>query len=239
MKKPFLGIFSAFFIFFAITLIPAEFFFPATAVFVAAAGIAIFARYGNRDALLFLVACVACLLLFRLPHSNTLFLQMAMGTGALHLIWGRKGEWWNSKEKVWVRVGKGIVLFVAMAAAGIGMNLALNLLGLNDGANAMGVVDALPIYLLVLSFTLVPMTEELFFRALLVPRIGVLASAVVFGLTHTAYGSVAEILGATLLGLLLAWYFARARDLLPCIIAHAIFNLLSVAAIKVLMGAGA
>lgn len=237
MKKPFLGIFSAFLIFFAITLIPKEFFFSATVVLVAVAGIAIFARYGNKDALLFLVACIACLLLFQLPHSNTIFLQMAMGTGALHLTWDRKEEWWNFKKRIWVRVGKGIVLFVAMVVAGIGMSLTLHLLGLNDGTSAMKVVEALPAYLLVLSFTFVPITEELFFRALLVPKIGVLASAVVFGLTHTAYGSLAEIAGATLLGLLLAWYFRKTKDLLPCIIAHAMFNLLSVTVIKVLIGA--
>jgi hypothetical protein len=102
------------------------------------------------------------------------------------------------------------------------------------------VVQELPLYLLIVAFTLVPVVEELFFRALLIPLfgrytnmwIGAVISSVFFGITHTAYGSLVEIGGAMLLGLVLALYFVKKGDILPCMIAHAIYNFISIFAIK-------
>ncbi|MDD2655542.1 MAG: type II CAAX endopeptidase family protein [Candidatus ainarchaeum sp.] len=236
MKNPFLSLFSAFFIFFALSFVPGEFFMPLVAVLTLLLAVLLFRFYGNANALAFLLACVACLLVFPLSHSNTLYLQMAMGTIALHFIWKKGDEWWQRGRKLWRRVAEGIGLAIVMVVAGAGFSVILSLLGLNDGAKAVGVVEELPIYLLVASFTLVPVTEELFFRALMVPWLGVFGSAIFFGLTHTSYGSVAEILGAAFLGLILAYYFSRSKDLLPCIIAHAIFNFSSVFIIKMLAG---
>ncbi|MFA5412601.1 MAG: type II CAAX endopeptidase family protein [Candidatus Micrarchaeia archaeon] len=236
MKNLFLSLFSAFFIFFVLSFVPGEFFFPLVAVLTLLLAVLMFRFYGNADALAFLLACVASLLAFPLPHSNTLYLQMAMGTIALHVIWKKREEWWQGKRKMWRRVAEGVGLAIVMMVAGMGFGLILNLLGLNDGEKAVGVVTELPLYLLVASFTLVPVTEELFFRALMVPWLGVFISSIFFGLTHTSYGSVSEILGATFLGLILAYYFSRSKDLLPCIIAHAIFNFSSVLIIKMLAG---
>jgi membrane protease YdiL (CAAX protease family) len=236
MKNLFLSLFSAFFIFFALSFVPGEFFFPLVAVLTLLLAVLMFRFYGNVDALAFLVACVASLLAFPLPHSNTLYLQMAMGTLALHVIWKKRDEWWAGKRKIWRRAGEGVGLAIVMMVAGMGFSIILSLLGLNDGTKAVGVVEGLPLYLLVASFTLVPVTEELFFRALMVPWLGVFISSIFFGLTHTAYGSVSEILGAAFLGLILAYYFSRSKDVLPCMIAHGIFNFSSVFIIKVLAG---
>jgi membrane protease YdiL (CAAX protease family) len=236
MKNFFLSLFLAFFIFFALTFVPGEFFMPLVAVLTLLLAVLLFRFYGNVNALAFLLASVASLLAFPLPHSNTLYLQMAMGTIALHFLWKKREGWWQGKRKIWRRIAEGVGLALVMMVAGMGFGIILNLLGLNDGARVSGIVTDLPLYLLVASFTLVPVTEELFFRALMVPWLGVFGSAIFFGLTHTAYGSIAEILGASFLGLILAYYFSRSKDLLPCIIAHAIFNLSSVFVIKVLMG---
>jgi len=89
-----------------------------------------------------------------------------------------------------------------------------------DQANVVDKVQSLPLYLLVFAIVLAPISEELFFRALLVgrldgmlrPRLGPLASGAIaiglssslFGILHMGYGSIVEILGAGLLGAILA-----------------------------------
>jgi membrane protease YdiL (CAAX protease family) len=66
--------------------------------------------------------------------------------------------------------------------------------------------------------------EELFFRTLLVPRIGVFFSALAFALLHLGYGSWAEIIGAFILGIVLGWYYKKHQDLFVNFYAHLLYN---------------
>ena len=74
-----------------------------------------------------------------------------------------------------------------------------------------------------------PVTEELFFRGLIlrgflsrysVPT-AVLVSAILFGLIHL---NPWQLVSAAELGLLLGWWFVRTRSLLPCVAGHALVN---------------
>ncbi|MCX6908272.1 MAG: CPBP family intramembrane metalloprotease, partial [Verrucomicrobia bacterium] len=74
-----------------------------------------------------------------------------------------------------------------------------------------------------------PVTEELFFRGLVMHgflsrysvRNSVLLSAILFGVIHL---NPWQLISGISLGLLLGWWFARTRSLLPCLAGHALAN---------------
>jgi membrane protease YdiL (CAAX protease family) len=53
---------------------------------------------------------------------------------------------------------------------------------------------------------------------------GVFIAALLFGAMHITYGSIAEFIGSTLLGLILGMAYSEKRRLLPNFVAHAIYN---------------
>ena len=77
-----------------------------------------------------------------------------------------------------------------------------------------------------------PVTEELFFRGLLTSRFGILVSSAVFGLMHFAYGSMVEVVGAFLIGIVLAATFKQSKSITPCILAHMAYNALAIAVMR-------
>ncbi len=66
--------------------------------------------------------------------------------------------------------------------------------------------------------------EEAFFRGFLQPRVGLLVSSVMFALSHFSYGLPFMIVGVFTISLVIGRTFARTGDLLPCIIAHGVFD---------------
>jgi membrane protease YdiL (CAAX protease family) len=118
-------------------------------------------------------------------------------------------------------------------------------LGILDTAPVLDKVSALPLPALIIAFTLAPLGEEMVFRGFLFryawqsfesehDKHGVawIASAIlssaVFALLHWGYGSFAELAVAFLIGMALCASVKKTNSLIPAIIAHAIFNLLSV-----------
>lgn len=91
-------------------------------------------------------------------------------------------------------------------------------------------LSGLPWYVLIFAVLAAPIAEELFFRALLSPRIGIIASAVLFGLSHVAYGSVVEMVGVFSIGLVLGAIYRMSKSVTPCILSHMAYNLLSLTA---------
>jgi membrane protease YdiL (CAAX protease family) len=69
--------------------------------------------------------------------------------------------------------------------------------------------------------------EELLFRGLLVPMVGIVASSVVFGALHQIRGPArwGWMAWATLMGLLFAWLYAATGNLAGPVLAHAAINL--------------
>jgi len=57
---------------------------------------------------------------------------------------------------------------------------------------------------------------------------GALISSLLFALLHFSYGSIAEVLASFSIGMLLCAFTYKTRSLIPAIIAHAGFNLVSV-----------
>ena len=66
--------------------------------------------------------------------------------------------------------------------------------------------------------------EELFFRSFLQPRVGALAATLMFTAAHGAYGQPLVLVGILVISTVLAVTFAFYGNVLPCIVAHGVFD---------------
>jgi len=66
--------------------------------------------------------------------------------------------------------------------------------------------------------------EELFFRSFLQSRGGLLLSTVLFTASHASYGMPFMMVGVFAVSIVLGRVFARRGDVVPCIVAHAVFD---------------
>ena len=121
----------------------------------------------------------------------------------------------------------GALFFLSIA-----ISIIMAFAGFNDLDKVGEVVTALgkasPAFLAYLLIVRV-IAEEVFFRGFLVKRIGWIGSTALFGIAHISYGSVTEVVGALVLGALLAKAYERNGNLLPNIVAHMFYNLIFVA----------
>jgi membrane protease YdiL (CAAX protease family) len=130
----------------------------------------------------------------------------------------------------------GLALLSCAITTGIVSFLLLQI-GLLDSEPVAKKIVGLPITILFLAFTLAPVAEEMLFRGFLFRKIsevsrspiaGALLSTAIFAALHIAYGSIAEIAIAFSVGLVLCAYTQHTRSLVPAIVAHISFNLLSI-----------
>ena len=125
----------------------------------------------------------------------------------------------------------GLVLVFALLMA---LGLASYALGFNDNAKVAQKIGTLPSYIILLAIFGAPIAEELLFRAYLVPRTGIILSSIIFGAVHLAYGSVVEVVGVALVGMILAWIFRRSKSVAPCIAIHITYNLISISVMRLI-----
>lgn len=118
------------------------------------------------------------------------------------------------------------IMLVATILLGIIMTYGL---GISDSEKIAEMVASFPVYILLVAIILAPLSEELFFRAFLTGKTGIVVSSVLFAIVHSAYGSIIEIIGTFILGLILAAIYKRSKSITPCIIMHFVYNLISVA----------
>ncbi len=81
-------------------------------------------------------------------------------------------------------------------------------------------------FLLVLVIVL--FIEEFFFRAFLTTKIGIIPSTILFTIAHFGYGSIAEIIGAFFLGLILAYWFKRNNSIIQNYFGHLIYDIFAI-----------
>jgi membrane protease YdiL (CAAX protease family) len=128
----------------------------------------------------------------------------------------------------------GLLLSIATAAVA---SLILSSFGFLDADLVGQKIVQLPAAALVLAFTLAPIGEEALFRGYLFRKIseksgswlfGALLSSAIFAAMHLLYGSVAEIVVAFLIAMVFCAFTQKTKSLLPAIVAHSSFNLLSI-----------
>lgn len=115
------------------------------------------------------------------------------------------------------------LIAVSMALVGL-----FSLLGWNDLHQVEQVISSLSPAMIVYLVTVRVFSEEYFFRGFLVKKVGKLSSSIVFGLAHYSYGSITEVIGAFILGFLLAYAYEKYGNLLPNIASHVIYNTMAV-----------
>lgn len=123
-----------------------------------------------------------------------------------------------------VGVGGWILTIVVAVAVGMG------LMGMGLGPDQMDPSPMIP-WMAAMAWwkkaliILAAMTvEEFFFRAWLQKRVGLIASTIVFALAHAGYGQPLMLIGVTVVSLVIGVTFWRTKRLLPCIIAHGVFD---------------
>jgi len=165
------------------------------------------------------------------------------------------------KTIIFTIIGLGAIFFVLFILGVIAFYL-----GFNDQEKITEKLADLPLYILFFAVAFAPISEELLFRAFLVSAcegfflrhmplgnrktdrppsrgiifmaalFGIIVSSVIFGILHLGYGSVVEVVGTIVVGMILAAVFRLSKSVTPCILAHMIYNLLSIAALKLLAG---
>ena len=125
-----------------------------------------------------------------------------------------------------------IALTVGIYALMFCMFLIYKALGLADSQNVIDIVEYLPRSVLLMAVLVNPISEELFFRGLLTPRIGIVGSALIFALFHMAYGSVMEMLNVFIIGLIFGAVYLSRRSLIAPMLSHAIINLTAILLVR-------
>lgn len=87
-------------------------------------------------------------------------------------------------------------------------------------------VAGLPILVRVAVGVTAGVVEELFFRGLLQPRVGIALSSALFVLAHLSYEQPFMLVGIAALSLLFAWLVRWRRSIVAAITAHAAFDLI-------------
>lgn len=132
------------------------------------------------------------------------------------------------KEKIQTLVKQTLILFSAVVIAALALTALMDFFGLNDLNNVTQALEPLSFAWLVYLFTVRIISEEIFFRGFIVKKLGALWSSSLFALAHITYGSGAEILGAFVLGFIMAKAFEKNKNLYPNIAAHFLYNLVAI-----------
>ncbi len=128
----------------------------------------------------------------------------------------------------------GVMIFAVVLCLELVVGLLSALTNVQINTNVGQVFTGAPLWFFVFTALIEPINEEIFFRGFLVPRIGVLPSAIVFGLAHYSYNSTfgIEVIAAFIFGLLSGYIYKRTNSLYPGMLAHVLVN--SLAALSIL-----
>ena len=121
-------------------------------------------------------------------------------------------------------------LFLLLFAGFLILSTILSIIGLNDLEKVGSVLDQEKQNLLGFGVfvTLILFVEEFFFRAFLIKRIGMFWSTLIFAIMHISYGSIAEVIGVFVLGLILAYWYKKNNSLAQNYIAHVLYDLVAI-----------
>jgi uncharacterized protein len=132
----------------------------------------------------------------------------------------------------------GLVLFFAILVLEVATGLISQATGVPWPTNVAAVLGGEPLYFLVFAFLIAPINEEIFFRGFLVPRIGIIFSALIFAVLHAGYMSISEFAAAFVFGILAGYVFKKNRSLYSTILAHFLVNFLTIIVFILLGAAG-
>lgn len=123
----------------------------------------------------------------------------------------------------------GLLLFLIIFLMEIAVGLIGNVTGVQINTNVALIFAGAPVWFTVFASIIAPVNEEVLFRGLMVPRIGVFLSALLFAAPHLGYNSTfaIEFIAAFVFGILAGYVYKRTGSLYPSIAAHILVNLLT------------
>lgn len=133
-------------------------------------------------------------------------------------------------RELWMGLVAGVGAWGSVLIAALVLGILLAATGAAPGLVEAGPspiivwLAGLPVALRLLLSLSAGVAEELFFRGLLQPRIGVAASTAVFVVGHMSYGQPLMLAGLTLLSLIYAWLVRWRGSIWAAIIAHTLFD---------------
>jgi hypothetical protein len=137
-----------------------------------------------------------------------------------------------SKDKFTFKmIGIGLVLFFAIILFTILLSLFSVATNIPLPTNVQSVLAGTPLYFLIFTFLVAPINEEIFFRGFLVPRLGIVASGVIFAILHLSYLSISEFAAALFFGLSAGYTYKKTKSLYASIIAHMLVNFITITSI--------
>ncbi|HUB92677.1 MAG TPA: CPBP family intramembrane glutamic endopeptidase, partial [Candidatus Saccharimonadales bacterium] len=167
---------------------------------------------------------------FSFPISVLLYFKayMKMGNGEIvdSLGLGRKGL-------SAFTIGLGLLIFVIMMVISLGAGLLQNIINVPINTNVDLVLAGAPLWFYVFAAIIEPINEEVLFRGFMVPRIGIVASSLIFGILHATYDSTfaIEVIAAIVFGLLSGYVYRKTGSLYPSMIAHILVNSIAIIAL--------
>ncbi len=211
-------------------------------------------RYG-RAAGIWFVWLYAALLLFlmRVPYASAIVLSTAFLS--FPFVWDVEFQL-RSLEKTFGYLGLKRDGLLMNAVLGVATTLFLVgpliiaeaivvifLLHLEEAGKVSMIMSGLPLYILIFSFTIGPIAEEIFFRGFLLSSLeyvhtgfGIIISTLLFALAHYSYDSKMEFIAAFTAGLIFALLCKARKSVIPSIFAHATFNFINVAIVMLYYG---
>lgn len=119
-----------------------------------------------------------------------------------------------------------VMLFVIVLLLEMFVNLAGYVANTPINTNVSQVLSGAPVWFLVFIAIVEPINEELLFRSFLVPRLGIIPSALLFGLAHYSYMSTfgVEMIAAFVFGITAGYIFKKTGSAYPSILAHIAVN---------------
>ncbi len=134
------------------------------------------------------------------------------------------------KRKITIRyITIGIALFLLFFFGEIIASIISSAINITINTNVQAVTKGLPLYFFAFAIILAPIDEEILFRGLLCPRIGIIASALIFSILHyLSYFSMAELVAAFIFGVAAGYIFMKTSSLYPSIIGHMLFDLTNI-----------
>jgi membrane protease YdiL (CAAX protease family) len=140
----------------------------------------------------------------------------------LHL--SGRGVWEKIRRGVVIGCGGWVLTVMVTGAAAAAMAATGRMSGPDAVPPIMVWLAHLPILYKLIIVGAAMTVEEAFFRGFLQPRVGLVASSLLFAMSHFSYGLPFMIVGVFTISLVIGRTLARTGDLLPCIVAHGVFD---------------
>lgn len=131
-------------------------------------------------------------------------------------------------------VGIGVLIFGIILCIELVVSLLSAITGVAINTNTAVLFSGAPIWFFIFAAVIEPINEEIVFRGFLVPRLGIIPSALLFGFAHYTYNSTfgIEVIAALIFGLISGYIYKKTGSIYPGIVAHILVN--SIAALSML-----